>query len=71
MTSARKIPANPYAVWDVDAQPYNYSPTRKGETFRKCVDCGQDYRPTARTQKYCPECRERRKNDKRSRSGQR
>lgn len=61
MASARKMPDNPYAVWDVYAKPYSCSPTRHGETFRKCVDCGQEYRPNSRTQKYCSECRERRK----------
>lgn len=40
---------------------FRYGPARQGETFRKCVDCGQEYKPKARNQKYCPECGETRK----------
>lgn len=32
-------------------------PTRFGETERICERCGEPYKPNARTQKYCQECR--------------
>lgn len=30
-----------------------FSPTRKGETTRKCENCGAEYIPRSRNQKYC------------------
>ncbi len=39
-----------------------FSPMRNGETVRKCENCGAEYIPRSRNQKYCtPKC----KNDKR------
>ena len=40
---------------------YNHGPLRQGETVRQCVDCGCEYVPRARNQKYCPECGAKRK----------
>ena len=59
-----KIPDNPHQIWNMSTRPYLYGPTRQGETVRKCVECGGEYEPTGRTQKYCPECRAERKRNR-------
>ena len=56
-----KMPQNPHQIWDTNSRPMNFGPTRQGETVRKCVDCGAEYKPKARNQKYCPECGAKRK----------
>lgn len=35
---------------------WEWRPLRLGETSRSCVDCGADYIPTGRNQRYCPAC---------------
>ena len=39
---------------------YGFTTTRKGEKVRKCERCGAEYKPNARNQKYCDECKYRR-----------
>ena len=36
---------------------YDFKATRQGETERVCEKCGKAYQPTARTQKYCSDCK--------------
>lgn len=36
---------------------YGWTATRSGEKTRKCERCGSEYVPSARNQKYCPECK--------------
>jgi hypothetical protein len=36
---------------------WEWNPLRLGENSRKCVDCGCEYKPTGRNQKYCVKCK--------------
>ena len=36
---------------------YGWTATRSSEKTRKCERCGADYKPNARNQKYCDNCK--------------
>lgn len=37
---------------------YMFDPCKKGEEFRECANCGYEFKPTTRNQKYCVDCKD-------------